>query len=504
MRSAIARIERLELEAGELVATHDRGRDLADFSQYEDDPVGFSRDVLGRDLWSAQRDLLEGIRDNRLFQVRSAHGCGKSFVFGDVTLWWLYARAPSLVVTLAATERQVKTLWSEIRAAWLKVGDLPGELFQQSLRIDDATRHYAIGFTGDTEPGRITGVHHERLLVLVDEAHELPPDAWAAVMSLAAGEQNRVCAIGNPGALEGPWYRIGKRWPGFRISALDHPNVVSGEEKIPGAVSRAYVQDMANEFGEDSAVYKNKVLGIEAELDELILIHNAWAEDAIGSYESKELESRAAEAIQVCGLDVARQGSDATVLTVFQDPLVREIVSWKKRDTVQTVELIGEHYERLGLDKERNPIGVEMDGLGAGVRDQLVRAEFKCLDYYAGGGARDSDRFLNQRAEAHWAMRERFEFRNIGIPDQPRLVEELKALRWGEEPSGKRRIEDKSKLKARLGRSPDFSDSLVVALWTAEKHNAHSDLGNFSNEGLVRLSPWGGGAGLDMDYSGGL
>jgi len=497
-RSATARIDRIEHALGELVATHDRGRNLSDFARQADDPVGFSGDVLGRDLWSAQRDLLNGIRDNRLFQVRSAHGAGKSFALADVILWWLYARAPSLVVTLAATERQVRTLWGEIRAAWLRVGDLPGELFRLSLRIDDATRHYALGFTGDTEPGKLTGIHHERLLVVVDEAHELPADAWAAVMSLAAGEQNRICCIGNPGALEGPWYRIGKRWPGFRISALDHPNVVSGEEKIPGAVSRAYVEDMRSEFGEESAVFKNKVLGIEAELDELILIHNQWVEDAMANHGLPEMGSRASKAIQVVGLDVARQGSDATVMTVFQDPLVREIVSWKKRDTVQTVELISEHYERLGLDRTRNPIGVEMDGLGAGVRDQLVKEGFQCLDYYAGSGARESKKFLNQRASAHWAMRERFEFRNIGIPDMPKLVEELKALRWGEEPSGKRRIEDKAKLKARIGRSPDFSDSLVVALWTADNHTDHGDLTGFAEltSALWSPSPWDlGGSG---------
>lgn len=471
-----ADLRRLQKDVGELIAVHDGGKDLEDFASYADDPVGFSLDILKRSLWEKQRQLLEGIRDNRLFQVRSAHGVGKSFALACAVLSWLYARAPSAVVTLAATERQVRTLWGEIRQAWLNAGDLPGELFTQSLRISDRDRHFAIGFTGDTAPGRITGIHHERLLVVVDEAHELPAEAWAAVMSLAAGEQNRVAAIGNPGPLEGHWYRIGRRWPGFRISALDHPNVISGEEKIPGSVGRAWVEDMRSEFGEDSAVFKNKVLGEEAELDELILIHNQWAEDGIANHESPELESRAGDALQVVGLDVARQGSDATVMTVFQDPIVREVVSWKKRDTVQTTELIAEHYARLGLDRKRNPIGVEMDGLGAGVRDQLVKDGFHCLDYYAGGGAPDSDRFLNQRASAHWTLRERFEFRNIGIPDMPKLVEEVKALRWGEEPSGKRRIEDKAKLKARIGRSPDYSDSLVVAVWTADRLAGFGDL----------------------------
>ena len=173
------------------------------------------------------------------------------------------------------------------------------------------------------------------------------------------------------------------------------------------------------------------------------------------------------------------------MFTLFQDPLVREVVSWRKRDTVQTTELVAKHYERLGLDRSHHPIGVEMDGLGAGVRDQLVKDGFLVLDYYAGGGATDPRRFLNQRAEAHFvALRERFEFRNIGIPDLPKLVEEIKALRWGEEPSGKRRIEEKTRLKARIGRSPDYSDSLVVALWTADNYvepyeEAHYDFSEY-------------------------
>ena len=57
-------LRNLQKDLGELVAVHERGRSILDFASYVDNPVGFSVDVLGRDLWSAQRDLLEGIREN--------------------------------------------------------------------------------------------------------------------------------------------------------------------------------------------------------------------------------------------------------------------------------------------------------------------------------------------------------------------------------------------------------------------------------------------------------
>ena len=212
-----------------------------------------------------------------------------------------------------------------------------------------------------------------------------------------------------------------------------------------------------------------KVLGEDATVDELVLIERRWIDACLeGSEASEPRRTRADSSPTVVGLDVARLGGDATVLTVFQSPVVREIVRWRKLDTVQTTDRIEGEYARLGLDRARVPLAVDMDGLGAGVRDQLAARGFRCLEYYGGGAASDPKRFMNNRAESHWRLGRRFEFGDLEIPEHEELIEELLALRWGEDGQGRTRMEDKSLTKSRLGRSPDYSDSLVIAVWAAE------------------------------------
>lgn len=44
------------------------------------DPVFFAREVLGKQPWSAQADILRSLRDHPRTAVRSCHGIGKTFV----------------------------------------------------------------------------------------------------------------------------------------------------------------------------------------------------------------------------------------------------------------------------------------------------------------------------------------------------------------------------------------------------------------------------------------
>lgn len=58
-------LDRRERDLGAMVATHERGRSLSDFQRYADDPVGFATEVLKVELWSAQRKIIESVRDHR-------------------------------------------------------------------------------------------------------------------------------------------------------------------------------------------------------------------------------------------------------------------------------------------------------------------------------------------------------------------------------------------------------------------------------------------------------
>ncbi len=52
----------------------------------------------------------------------------------------------------------------------------------------------------------------------------------------------------------------------------------------------------------------------------------------------------------------------------------------------------------------------------------------------------------------------------MDLPDDIKLFDELAATKWRINPAGKLELEAKDKTKARLGRSPDRSDALVMAI----------------------------------------
>ena len=74
--------------------------------------------------------------------------------------------------------------------------------------------------------------------------------------------------------------------------------------------------------------------------------------------------------------------------------------------------------------------------------------------------------FTNKRAEYCWRLRELLDpdsGENLALPNDPELLADLCALRWKMQPNGIR-IESKDEMRARLGRSPDSGDALMLAL----------------------------------------
>ena len=119
-------IERLGRDLGDLLATHERGRSLDEFTVYRDDPIGFIRDVLHGDPWGRQEEIAEAVRESPLTVVRSCNGAGKDWLAARLALWWVYARKGLALVT-GPTERQVReVVMGEVARAFRKAEDLPG------------------------------------------------------------------------------------------------------------------------------------------------------------------------------------------------------------------------------------------------------------------------------------------------------------------------------------------------------------------------------------------
>ena len=207
-----ATLDHLERQLGDLVAIHDRGRSLDDFSQYAHDPVGFIRDVLRETdpgLWSKQEEIARSVRDHPLTGVQGCNGSGKDHVAARLALWWTYARRGQVLVT-GPTERQVKEIvMGEVSRAFVRAEDLPGELFQMALRLGREERAGILAFTS-SDASRLTGFHAPRTLVILTEAQGIEDWAWEGLLACATGSEDRVLAVGNPLAPSGRFYAISR------------------------------------------------------------------------------------------------------------------------------------------------------------------------------------------------------------------------------------------------------------------------------------------------------
>ena len=200
-------IGQVRAEVEELLAKSERARDLAAFQRYRGNRARFAREEFGIEPWDKQLEALELSDTNRRVCIVSAHGVGKTLAIALEVLYQMLVCGPCLVICLSAVQSQMRNqIFGEIHKLLLRAKDFPGELYTESYRIDPATRHMAIGL-GTNEPGRLTGYHHEKLVVIVDEAHGLPDQMWDAVLALAVGEEDRVNRAGESHRLSRPLVR---------------------------------------------------------------------------------------------------------------------------------------------------------------------------------------------------------------------------------------------------------------------------------------------------------
>lgn len=454
-------------EASRVLEEHGGG-ETATLRRYADDPIRFVREVLGETdpgPWSAQVEIAEAVRDRPRVVVRSAHGMGKDWLGSRLLLWWVYARDGLAIVT-AASERQLKNIvMREVRAAFRAAGDgLPGTLLTGELRLDDEAR--LLAFTG-ASVDTMVGYHDRAVLVVISEGQgeRVEDMAYDAAFAVATSAESRILALGNPVRRQGRFYEINgaPNWHDVAIPARLHPNIATGERVIPNGPDRAWVAAIAEEYGEESDWYRSRVGAEFPRRDITTLVEDAWLDRAVALWrETDATDGWSGPA--TFGVDVARQGADASALAVYQGAGVRRVATWRGASTVVTADRV--EAEAKPFDA-RPRVVVDVIGLGAGVHDTLRERGWggRVDGFNAAQRAWDADRFANRRSEAAWRVRKALEAGQLALPDDPALLEEIAAHAWGVDPTGRVMLESKDDVRAKLRRSPDRFDAVAMAVW---------------------------------------
>lgn len=434
------------------------------------DPVRFCTHVLGFYPWSKQREILESVRDNQRTAVRSCHGSGKTATAARVVAWFLMAYPDSRVVTTAPTFSQVRDLlWSEINGA---VARAPEGLFPtcDATRLTISRSWFAVGLSTD-RPERFQGHHAENLLLVVDEASGVHEDIYEAAEGFLTSPGARVLLIGNPTQTSGTFYRAfhSERdlYHTIHISAFDTPNLT--DEEVPEAarkslVSPDWVEQRKMQWGEDSPLYDVRVLGNFPREAEDQVIGLRQVEDA------RRREVPAASPL-VIACDVARFGSDETVIVVRRGNNVRIHKTYTSRSLMETAGNIldaARQYNEPGMR-----VVVDDAGLGGGVTDRLREVGMAVDAFNGAHTANDSRLYPNRRSEAWFAFAD--EIDNVDLDQDEQLASDLVAPKYALDSQGRRVVEAKERTKRRLGRSPDRADAVLMAFAPPPKMGASFD-----------------------------
>ena len=453
------------------------------------DPVEWTRDKTGVQLWSKQRDICRSVQKHKLTAVKSGHGVGKSMTCSQLAAWWVDTHPVDdvMVISTAPSSRQVGAImWEEIRKIHRRAG-LAGEVQRANRWIIDNTE---VGFgrkPQDYDKHAFQGLHRENLLIIIDEACGVDEWLWVAALSMATGENNRIIAIGNPDDPSSYFAKVCKPnsgWNVIQISVFDSPNF-TGEEVTEEARRRLTAPDwvdfMAKEVGIGTATWTSKVLGEFPEVDEMSTIPLAWIHRAQERYNDWQDAGKPLSGRYLLGVDVARYGGDKTAFAHRRGNVVTSVDVYPGGDTEATAERILEQGEGATAV-------VDTNGVGAGVYDKIRARGMPAMPFNSGNRTSLRDKsgqieFYNLRAAATWRMRELLDpAKNptLCLPPDELLAADLSSPRWSTaRAGGKLVIETKVEVKKRLGRSPDRGDSVILACWLSAEGGLGVDESTF-------------------------
>jgi phage terminase large subunit len=431
-----------------------------------EDPAQFAEVMLGHEVWSKQREMLDSVARHACTAVKACHASGKTFTAAEVVLWWVTSHEEAIAITTAPTWIQVeRVLWGEIRTAVSGARIQYPKPSNTALQLGPA--RYAIGLSTN-EGVRFQGFHGN-VLVVLDEAPGVLSEIWEAIEGIRAGGDVRVLALGNPTIASGPFYEAftsqRESWNLVTISAFDTPNLEGltletllhlPEEELnhnpyPYLTTRRWVKEKYLEWGSEHPLWQSRVLGNFPFQAEDALLSLSWLEAA-------RYRETADEGPFHAGLDVAGPGEDETVVCVRRGSrivLIKTLAGQDPRGDV--VAALRPYKSRLAT------VNVDSVGIGYYMAKHLRDHELTVEEVNVGERPNDTEKYVNRKAELYWGLRERVQSGDMGGLSDERTIAQLAGIRYSHNSRGQIVIESKGDARKRGVKSPDRAEALMLA-----------------------------------------
>lgn len=435
-----------------------------------EDPVFFVREIVGDRVYPHQERVLRGLAARTA--VKGAHGTGKDHMTAWVVWWFRLAYSPANVYVTGPSEPQVEdVIWQNIKRVWAKCetrGYPLGGKWKHLYHESEGGHSFMRAFVAK-QPENIQGRHAPNQLIVYDESSGIPRSVFDAGQSLLTADNNWAFAIGNPIWDPGGWFpsiftQSRKSWKCHTFDGYEVANY-----NISGGITWNWIHEIEEMYGKESQVVLARVRGefpIESS-DTLIAL--AWIERAMERV-------RDMDSVRSLGADIARFGSDDTVITVNLGYKKLLQFPFNGQDTMRTCGEIIKIGKEHGISDRSWRI--DDTGVGGGVTDRLRELGYRLQPVVGAAKPMDEDKFLNARAEGYWNMREMLREGRTALPADNLLLRDLSSIKYKFDSQARIKIEPKDEMKKRLGFSPDRADSMMLALLPDAFAGIYSGKGN--------------------------
>lgn len=464
-----------------------------DLAQFVADPLGFVKYVFpwgesgsaleayqGPDDW--QCELLEtlGVEIKKrkfngvdpvapiMIAISSGHGVGKSCMTAWLILFIMTTRPHCRGIVTSNTYPQLQSkTWAEL-AKWHKLAinshwfEYTGTKGNLSLTMPSHKQSWRFEGVASSEhqSEAFAGLHNAQSspVFVFDEASAIPDVIFDVARGGTTDGEPFVIALGNPTRNNG-WFIKAIRQPGttWITRCID--------SRKARMTNKAMIQQWLEEYGEDSDFFKVRVKGEPPSASSNQLI----AHDVVTTARNATLhEDEYQFQTVIMGVDVAREGTDESVICVRQGRKVVLMKTFIGLNNVQLALRVAEIYKQF---PQIHGLLIDVVGVGAGVVDYLKAIGYPAVGVISGERSDDPQRYFNRRAEMWVKMRD-WLVEGADIPDDPILADQLTTQEYFFTIKEQYQMVSKKDMKAAGLPSPDRADALAFTF----SHVIHHDL----------------------------
>lgn len=445
------------------------------------DDLGFVPNHQQRELMDAYNETMMG-RGKPRIACRAGKGPGKTKVTAVIFTHWSLTHKDSSLIVTAPVMRQAKDVWlAEAKATIYSstADDRIGKLF------DFVGMGYGILGAKPSEWGcqvitalskeAFQGLHRLYSAFLEEEASGVKPDISAAIKETISNSKGTWLhvRIGNPNtrlcAFFDSFHNEASKWKKL------HWNTEETEETI--YFSRDRNQDIADEFGKDSDIYRISVLGEFPSLDPNCLISE---EDLVACCTVEARDNVIfinPDRKKQIGIDLARYGGDECVVVPRDGGMMLDMYA-HKTDPNNAIDKAIVYQDTYDWSNEDCVYVVDTSGMGevaVGAMGDARRMGRNVHEFYSQNTAHDSMKYDDKISEAWCLFAKDIKKRWIYLGEtlDKKLKNQLTTRRYVVTPKGKIKIESKDEYaknnedveNGTIGKSPDRADGVVMAFY---------------------------------------